>query len=418
MTLKLDPDKISWLGWPETKAVMAALQDPDAPNPPHFGPNARFVGGCVRDGLLGQLVEDIDIACKLAPEVTTGRLVAAGIKVVPTGIDHGTVTAVAGGHAFEITTLRHDVESFGRHARVKFTDDWEVDAARRDFTINALYANADGTIFDPLGGANDLTAGIVKFIGAAEERITEDALRILRFFRFHAWYGRGDMNAAGLAACVQLIPLLDILSAERVTKEILKLVAAPQPAATVRKMLEAGILQHILGQAENTDRLDRLEKIDGALGKIDPLRRLAALLPPSELNASAALRLSNGQQKRLLSLALPLPEASPLMEGPRLTEALYRLGRGFLVDHLLLNWAASFAPANDESWRSFLAYIEDTPIPCFPLKGADVVARGIAPGPKVGQILARAEKLWIKGGFPPDRNAALEFLDQAQNSKA
>lgn len=388
MAEKLDPQKIAWLKAPETRAVMAAL-----------GPRqARFVGGAVRDALLGRVVEDIDIACSHAPEEATQRLQAAGIKVFPTGIDHGTITAIANHKAFEITTLRHDTETFGRKARVTFTDDWAADAARRDFTINALYADADGVIHDPFNGVGDLVQGLVRFIGDAEARITEDALRILRFFRFHAWYGKGNLDVAGLRAVTKLSPQLDILSAERITKEMMRLLAASRPAATLAVMHEAGVLRHILGVTQNIHRLERLQDID--LGRVDPLRRLAALLPDG--GAAPRLRLSRKEAERLAdmtNLQSGLISAIPDLD---LLEALYRNGRVHVVDHLLLNWAGSLAAVDAPAWSGLVETAEKLKVPEFPLKGADIVAAGIEPGPMVGRILGDIERHWIVAGFPSD----------------
>lgn len=382
MAEKLDSRKIAWLCAPETQAVIAAL-----------GPRqARFVGGAVRDALLGRVVEDIDIACSLEPGESTQRLNRAGIKVVPTGIDHGTITAISGHKAFEITTLRHDAETFGRKARVAFTDDWRADAARRDFTINALYADADGVIHDPFNGIDDLAQGVVRFIGDAQARITEDALRILRFFRFHAWYGRRDLDAAGLQAVTKLASQLDILSAERITKELLKLLAAPRPAATVKAMQEAGVLPHILEGVPNIPRLERLQDIDP--GRVDPLRRLAALLP--EGGRAARLRLSRKQAERLADMTAPHSGLARL----ELLEALYRRGRDHVVDHMLLNWAGAGAAIDDQGWRALVEEAETLKIPEFPLKGADILAAGVEAGPAVGRILGDIEQKWIDAGFP------------------
>lgn len=413
MAARLDPNKIRWLADPATKAVMAALQGPDA-----TVPVARFVGGAVRDAILGRVVEDIDIATSLAPEEVMRRLTAAGVKAIPTGIDHGTVTAVSHGRPFEITTLRHDVETFGRRARVQFTDDWQADAARRDFTMNAIYAEADGRIVDPLGGLDDIRDGRVRFIGDARARITEDALRILRFFRFHAWYGAGPLDPTGLDACRELVGLLDILSAERVAKEILRLLAAPLPSVTVEVMAEAGILRHVLPEAQNFKRLARLETIDSGLGDVDALRRFAALLPPSALQVGLRLRLSRRQQERLIRMITPMPDVEPALSGTSLIVALYRRGLEDVADHALLNWAASPAPVDDAAWRLLWERIRQVDIPVFPLQGADVVARGVTPGPEVGGILAEVETAWMAADFPPDRAVALDFLVQVLARKA
>ncbi|MFP5513038.1 MAG: CCA tRNA nucleotidyltransferase, partial [Alphaproteobacteria bacterium] len=260
-----------WMTAPESRAVFAAL---DA-----GGADARFVGGCVRDAWLGRPVKDIDVATHAPPERVMELLEAAGIRVIPTGIDHGTVTALCGGKPYEITTLRRDVETDGRHARVEFTDDWMEDAARRDLTMNALSCTPDGAMFDPFGGLADLAAGRVRFVGEARRRIEEDVLRLLRFFRFHAHYGRGDPDAEALAACRELAPRLPTLSGERVRGELFRLLTAPCAAAVWRLMMGQGIMVHLLPEAMDADRLDRLIAVERDLGITpDPTRRLAAVL--------------------------------------------------------------------------------------------------------------------------------------------
>ena len=274
---RLDPQP--WMTAPETVAVMAALSAAAG--------EARFVGGCVRDALLGRKVRDVDIATHEPPERVMNLLKRAGIKAIPTGIKHGTVTAVTGAKHFEITTLRRDVETYGRHAKVEYTDDWQADAARRDFTMNALFCGADGTIYDPFGGLADLRAQRVRFVGDPETRIREDVLRLLRFFRFHAHYGKPPPDAAALAACRSLAPLLPTLSGERICAETLKLLSAPQPADVIDLMGETGVRAHFLPEATRNDRLRALVAIEGSaprdlVPRTDPLRRLAALLDGSE----------------------------------------------------------------------------------------------------------------------------------------
>src|SRR4051812_1632419 len=248
--MRIDPAQHGWMTAPETLAVMAALGD------------ARFVGGAVRNALLGVSVVDIDIAVPMPPTESLARLKARGIKVVETGLDHGTVTAIAGSHAFEITSLRRDVETDGRHATVAFTDDWNEDAARRDFTINALYASADGEIFDYATGVEDLIAGRVRFMGDARARIAEDYLRVLRLFRFHAWYGKGEIDAEGLRAAAEAKDKLGALSAERIAKELLRLLEAPHPMPVLRVMAATGILSLLLPGALQLARLEKLAELE------------------------------------------------------------------------------------------------------------------------------------------------------------
>ncbi|MEM9682546.1 MAG: CCA tRNA nucleotidyltransferase, partial [Pseudomonadota bacterium] len=245
-----------WMVAPETVAVLDALE--------HAGAEARFVGGCVRDSLIGRQVGDIDIATDAVPERVTEALQAADIRAIPTGIDHGTITAVANGVPFEITTLRRDVETFGRHATVAYTDDWIEDAARRDFTINALSLGRDGTLFDPFGGEADLRAGRIRFVGDARARIQEDVLRLLRFFRFHAYYGRNGLDADGLAACREFATRLSGLSAERIWTELRRLLLAPEPTFVLREMGASDILAEILPEARLFDGLERLIVLEGA----------------------------------------------------------------------------------------------------------------------------------------------------------
>ena len=349
--------------------------------------NVRWVGGAVRDTLLGQPVKDIDAASPLTPDEVMARLTAAGIRHVPTGLDHGTVTAVLPGGPVEITTLRKDVSTDGRRATVAFSDDWREDAARRDFTINALYADPHtGEIFDWFGGLADLEARRVRFIGGARERICEDHLRILRYYRFHARFG-ATIDKEAEKACVELAPMLKGLSRERVGWELLALLALPDPVDTVRRMHESGVLDVVLPEAagQATSALAALVQAENAAG-IAPsaIRRLAALLPAAPRHAepvAARLRLSAAQKKRLITAA----ERSAAPGDPR--ALAYRLGREAALDRLLLAGAGT-APL--EGWE----------IPALPLKGGEIVARGVAAGPEVARILHAVEDRWIAEGFP------------------
>ncbi|RMF11242.1 MAG: CCA tRNA nucleotidyltransferase [Alphaproteobacteria bacterium] len=399
-----------WLERPETRTLMAVL-DPEG-----AGNIARFVGGAVRDAFIGRPVVDVDIATVLTPEDVTRRLEAAGVKVVPTGIDHGTVTAVVDGHPFEITTLRRDVETFGRHARVAFTDDWRVDAERRDFTMNALYCDIDGRIYDPVGGIADLLAARVRFIGDAEARIAEDALRILRFFRFHAWYGKDEPCAEGLRACVKRSRDLTRLSAERVREELLKLLGAPDPVPVIRTMMETGILGQVVPEATLVDRLAGLVAVERAVGEADPIRRLGALLPEGSASAGQRLRLTKKEQIRLSEMVVPRDDIKPSGDatplGRRHRARLYRLGHEGFVDHALLNWAMDGGNPDDRAWAAFVEAARAWTIPEFPLRGRDLVALGMAPGPAVGDLLDALEARWIAHDFKPGKPA---LLDQAKS---
>jgi poly(A) polymerase len=412
---RLDPQP--WMTAPETVAVMAALSA--------AGGEARFVGGCVRDALLGRKVRDVDIATHEPPERVMNLLKRAGIKAVPTGIKHGTVTAVIGPRHFEITTLRRDVETYGRHAKVEYTDDWQADAARRDFTMNALFCGADGVLYDPFGGLADLGAQRVRFVGDPESRIREDVLRLLRFFRFHAHYGKPPPDAAALAACRELAPLLPTLSGERICGETLKLLSAPQPADVIELMQENGVLAHVLPEATEIGRLRALVAIEAVsprdlVPRVDPIRRLAALLDGSEASALAVatrLRFSNVERDRLIGLAAD-PAPSPDLDAPARRRLVYRLGPARYRDRALIAWAAAVAddlPMDQratKAWTDLLRAGADWVAPRFPLKGRDAVKLGVPPGPAVGRLMATLEDWWIAGDFTADRAACLAKLTE------
>jgi len=412
---RLDPQP--WMTAPETVAVIAALSA--------AGGEARFVGGCVRDALLGRKVSDIDIATHEPPERVMNLLKRAGIKAIPTGIKHGTVTAVIGVRHFEITTLRRDVETYGRHAKVEYTNDWQADASRRDFTMNALFCGADGTLYDPFGGLADLRAQRVRFVGDPEARIREDVLRLLRFFRFHAHYGKPPPDAAALAACRKLAPLLPTLSGERVCGETLKLLSAPQPADAIELMQENGVLAQVLPEATQIGRLRALVAIEGAsprdlVPRAEPIRRLAALLDGSEASALAVatrLRFSNVERDRLIGLAGD-PAPSPDLDAPARRRLVYRLGPACYRDRALIAWAAAVADGAPmdrgatEAWTDLLRAGADWVAPRFPLKGRDAVKLGVPPGPAVGRLMAKLEDWWIAGDFTADRAACLAKLTE------
>ena len=366
-----------------------------------LGPgNARYVGGAVRDTLLGQPVKDIDMATPLRPETVMAACEAAQIRALPTGIAHGTVTAVLPQGAVEITTLRHDVSTDGRHAEVAFTADWRADAARRDFTINALYADP-GTlqIHDWFGGLADLAARRVRFIADARTRIREDHLRILRYFRFQARFGSRPADAEAEAACAELAPTLKGLSRERIGTEMLNLLGLPDPAATVARMGELGVLAVVLPEADPRALADLVAAETCEQVAPDALRRLAALLPanvPLAEQVAARFRLSGAQKKRLALAA----DRDGTIKDPR--GLAYRLGLEAAIDRLLLAGATT-APL--DGWE----------IPVFPLKGGEIVARGVIAGPKVARVLQAVEARWVSEGFPPrERVAQLLELELAQ----
>ncbi|CAN5246416.1 CCA tRNA nucleotidyltransferase [soil metagenome] len=382
-----------WLTSPATRAVIAALEAGGGPG------CVRFVGGCVRNSLMGQSVDDIDLATRLTPEAAMAALKAAGLKVVPTGLAHGTVTAVSKGAPYEITTLRRDVSTDGRNATVAFTEDWAEDAGRRDFRLNALYADAAGTVFDPTAhGVADAEHGRIVFVGDPEVRIREDYLRILRFFRFFAWYGRSEPDPAGLAACAALRDGMTRLSAERVSKELLKLLKAPDPRAAVRAMASSGVLAQVLPDVQPLATFERMVDLTS-----DPTLRLSALWPadPAVVEAAArALRLSNPDRLRLVAAA---GEALDLdMTAQQGRAALYRLGRQTFADRIQRAAALADRSADAAPW---LNLAQTWPIPRLPVGGRQVAAAGLPAGPDTGLVLAAFEDGWIADDFPADGHA-------------
>lgn len=398
-----------WMSQPETVAVLDALEAAGGPD------CARFVGGCVRNTLVGRPVDDIDIATRLTPDAVTRALEAAGARVIPTGIDHGTVTAVKNHKPFEITTLRRDVTTDGRRATVAFTTDWLEDAQRRDFTLNSLYARRDGSIFDPTGhGVADAKAGRIVFVGDPEQRLREDHLRNLRFFRFHAWFGRGEADPAAVAACARMKDQIDSLAAERISKELLKLLAADDPRAAVRLMAETGVLEVILKLPANLDRFDGLVEIEAdQLFECEPVLRLAALLPDEQAAAyklAGRLRLSNPERDRIAAALSPTPVLKSWMSPREIRRAVYRDGQNTFRDRAKLAWAASSSTAAVMQWRGMIALAEGWSPPAFPLTGEDVMKAGAPRGPLVGQILREVEDWWIDHDFIDDKLSAIEKL--------
>ena len=402
--MRIDPSQHGWMTAPETVQVMAALGE------------SRFVGGAVRDALLGASVADIDIAVPMPPSEVLARLVAQNIKVIETGMDHGTVTAIAGTHAFEITSLRRDVEADGRHAVIAFTDDWAEDAARRDFTINALYASASGEIFDYATGVEDLIAGKVRFMGDARLRIAEDYLRVLRLFRFHAWYGKGDVDAEGLRAAAEAKDKLKSLSAERIAKEMLRLLEAGNPTPVLRVMAATGILSELLPGALQLPRLERRLEIDADnFSPRDRVLRLAALLPEDGEAAHAAadaLKLSNADRTRL-EQALSGERIAAHLSAKDARRLLYRIGVARFRDKIWLAWAGAPKGANAIQWRMLLTMADNWQRPRFPLTGLDVMQAGVPEGPEVGRVLAQVEDWWVGGDFASDEGALRDRLRAA-----
>jgi len=398
-----------WMTASATVAVMDALEAAGGAD------CARYVGGCVRNTLLGQPVSDIDIATRLMPDAVTEALTAAKLKAVPTGVEHGTVTAVSEGKPFEITTLRRDVATDGRRAVVAFSQDWGEDARRRDFTLNSLYAKRDGSLFDPTGhGVADARAGRIVFVGEAEARVREDYLRILRFFRFFAWYGTAPADAAALAACETLKGDLKTLSAERVAKEMLKLLAAPDPRPAVALMARTGVLGEVLPAPVDLPRFEGLVAIEeDQLFETDPVLRLAALLPDDEMGArgfAERLRLSNAERDRITAALSPTPALKSWMSPREIRRTLYRLGGQVFRDRAKLAWARADRTATTPQWRGMIALGEGWSPPAFPLTGEDVIAAGAPKGPMVGQVLREVEDWWIDHDFIDDKLSTIEKL--------
>ena len=392
-----------WMSARPTRKLMEALGE------------ARFVGGAVRNTLLGKPIGDIDLATPLVPDEVRKRLTAAGIAFVPTGIEHGTVTAIVEGKPFEVTTLRRDVATDGRHAVVAFTQDWRLDAQRRDFTMNALYADASGEVFDFVGGIEDLRAGRVRFVGDAVTRIREDFLRILRLFRFHAWYGKGEIDAEALRAAAAEKDGIVKLSGERIAKEMLRLLEADNPAPVLRVMAACGILADVLPGEANVARLESLAKIDAVHSYApDALLRLAALLPHEPKIAKAVAdcwKLSNEARERLADIAGADEKIASSLSVREARKLLYRLGVRPFKDRVFLKWAEDAEAA--VPWHALLVLADGWKRPRFPLTGRDALRAGVKEGPLVGRVLGEIEEWWIDGDFSADAISLAERLKAA-----
>jgi poly(A) polymerase len=398
----------AWLRDGEVARLLAVLN--------RDGEEARVVGGAVRNELLEIAVGEVDVATTAVPDEVSRRVAASGWKVVPTGIEHGTVTAVIGGKPFEVTTLRQDVETYGRKAKVVFGRDWIADAERRDFTINALSAAADGTVYDYVGGLADIAARRVRFIGEPATRIAEDYLRILRFFRFHAWYGVGLLDAGGLHACIVARAGLETLSHERVRMELLKLLLAPHATPVLAVMAEAGILGVVLGGVPLLASFENTAKVEAASGIApDAVRRLGALAVLVEEDAerlAERLRLSSVESTRLAALE-SWWRVTPVHGEPAARALLYRLGPQAFTDRALIAWSRSASGATDAGWRELVSLPQRWSVPIFPLKAADFIARGVAVGPALGVALRAAEEAWVAADFPGEQAALAAIADQA-----
>ncbi len=386
-----------WLSNPDLQVAFKIIAE--------AGGEARVAGGAVRNAILKQAVADIDLASNLAPDLVVKAFRAKSYMVIPTGIDHGTVTVKIGDSLFEITTLRNDVETDGRRAVVAFTDDWEADASRRDFTINAMFLDSRGKLYDFTNGYGDIQTRRVRFVGAPKRRIEEDYLRILRFFRFHASYAKGKPDAAALAACAKLKPGLKTLSAERIRSELLKLLAAPRAVETLKVMAVKKILQLLLPEeSESTNESWRVMK---RLPRDGELRLMLMCSDASALKKK--LRLSNAQTSRLSS-AIDAPALSPHLRKEEQQRILYDLGEKTWCDAVHLSWARTRASLNDAKWKKLLTLPKRWPRPAFPVTGKDLNSKGISPGPQMGQILRELEDWWIATNFKATREDLLSRL--------
>ena len=381
-----------WFLQPHTQAVFACLN--------RGGFEARAVGGAVRNALLGRTASEVDFATNAMPEDIVRLADEAGLKTVPTGIAHGTVTLIVDGVPFEVTALRRDVATDGRHATVAFGGDWAQDARRRDFTMNALYADAEGKVYDPLGGLSDLRAGRVRFVGDPVARIREDYLRILRFFRFSADYTQGEFDREGVSAAIRERAGLMRLSRERVRMELLRILVTQRAADAVAVMDEAGLLVLLLGGVVRRIRFERLCEIEAALElPPDPIFRLAALgifAGEDAERLSGKLRLSSQEAKDLDGLSALFPLISPAAGKAALEVLLYRLGARLYLGRLLLAWATAGAPPGDEAWRFAAGLAASWQRPSFPVGGADLIALGLKPGPALGALLKDLEEEWAR----------------------
>lgn len=375
----------------------------------------RLVGGCVRDALMNRPVADVDAATTLLPEAVMKAATGAGYKVVPTGIDHGTVTVVIDGEPVEVTTLRRDVSTDGRRATVAYTDDWAEDAARRDFRLNSLYCDASGTIHDPTGaGIADALAGRIIFVGDPATRIREDALRVLRFFRFQAWYGTGEPDRAALAACAEGAALMDALSVERVWKELKRLLAATDPGPAVQAMAATGVLTRLLPEASGTSLLASLLQIETTYFlEHDPMQRLMALIPRDQASVTALaarLRFSRAEAGRLEAWANDQTRLVSWLSARAVRAGLYRMGPALWLDRVRLAWAADPEPRRVPQWRALMALASGYQAPRFPVTGEQVLAAGARKGPTVGTILQELEDWWIETDFTDDELSLAERL--------
>lgn len=404
--MNLNPQDFHWMNNAAVAALFAAL--------PHN--SLRFVGGCVRNALWGEDVGDIDLACQLNPKAVVEAFKQAGIRYIPTGIEHGTVTAVIDGEPFEITSLRRDVETDGRRATVAYTTDWAEDAQRRDLTINALYADQSGKIYDPTGqGLDDLKARKFRFVGDAEQRVQEDYLRILRFFRFLAWYGgKEKIDAASLKACRLHQAGMNQLSVERIWSELKKLLSAKDPVRVCHIMLTNGILETLLPEANNVDGLEAVIKLEAREGIApDPLLRLMAMSPRESLQMALLakrLKMSKAETARLRGWADDGAQLSKDMSERDKLAAIYRSGKQVIVDRARLRAAGEVDPILSTRWMSLADLAMGWQPPEFPVSGKDLSKAGVPKGSGMGKALKALEALWVRSGFSTEKPQLLAAL--------
>lgn len=368
---------------------------------------ARFVGGCVRDAILGRRGADIDIATWLLPKQVIEALDAAAIKSVPTGIEHGTISAIVRGRAIEITTLRCDIITNGRHAEIAFTNDWHEDAKRRDFTCNSLYCDMHGQVFEPIAGAiDDCQNGRIRFVGNAELRVMEDYLRILRFFRFHAWFGKGEIDQEGLAACDKHKSQLTVLSRERVWAELKKILSAQGPMISVEYMAKIGVLAQIMGFNPDVLILENLIAVEHELKLLpDAMVRFMALLDFQVDIPQIALRfrMSNKEKDRLLLWQV----LAQTMICEKIKANIYYYGKTSCLDALILDWTKN-GGQNDGNWRAKWDSANSFTVPIFPIAGADLLAIGMKQGPELGKVFKNLEAFWVENDFEPSKEELME----------
>jgi poly(A) polymerase len=397
---------LEWMSRPETESVMRALNINDSVI------NALFVGGCVRDAILGKDVFDIDIACRLSPDRSSKLLRDAGIKVIPTGLEHGTITAVLNHKPFEITTLRRDIKTYGRKADVEFTEDWLDDAKRRDFTINTLLLDIHGNIYDPLDvGVEDLKSGKIRFVGDPEKRIQEDYLRILRYFRFYATHGRDDLRAEELKLCQRYADKILILSKERITSEFLKILSSNKAAHVLSLMHEYDVLSDYI-DCDGFEILTNIIALQDRYQSFNIVSRLFLIMTQRTADNSF-LQLSNKDKKFIAHLGLALEQLS---NSELSIKTIKEISYQFSLELAFQSGLVFLSMNNLESYPSAIEdFFQDALVPVFPLKGKDLIELGVSKGPQMGELLNIVEKWWIDQGFEPDKKECLRYLEEQLN---